>query len=217
VEPNAIVVEVVEDGQAILVALPVVRLSSSSTSSVRPPDVVVPPTAGPPDATTPHVAPGPEVLLPLLRHQAQELPLLCPAVDRDWLHPVRPAKLCSLSLCERGAAKTPGHEVVASVELVVGTISSTASTSSVPVPSVPSVASVASATLLSPTSKKILEKSSKLWRRCSQTKPSKEEEDCEFHILHLGVALGVGVGLGVEVGLGVGVGGSQSAPVTLPY
>jgi len=153
VEPNAIVVEVVEDGQAILVTLPVVRLGSSSTSSVRPPDVVVPPTAGPPDVTTPHVAPGPEVLLPLLRHQAQELPLLRAAVNRDRPHPVCPAEACSLALCERGAAKTPGHEVVASVELVVGTISSTASSSSVPIASVASVAVVASPTLLSTTSK----------------------------------------------------------------
>jgi len=100
VEPDAVVVEVVEDGQAILVALPVVRLCSSSTSSVGPSDVVVPPTAGPPDVAASHVAPGPEVLLPVPAHQAQELPLLRAAVDRDWLHPVRPAEASSLALCE---------------------------------------------------------------------------------------------------------------------
>jgi len=83
---------------------------------------------------------------------------------------------------------------------VVGSIASTASTSSVV--AIASVASVpvASATLLPPTSEKILEKSSKLWGGCSQTKAGKEEDDCELHIL-----------------LGLGVGGSQSAPVTLPY
>jgi len=104
VEPNAIVVEVVEDCQAILVTLPVVRLRSSGTSSVGPVDVVEPLTAGPPDVSTSHVAPGPEVLLPVLRHQAQELPLLCAAVDRDGLHPVLPAESHSLALCEGGAA-----------------------------------------------------------------------------------------------------------------
>jgi len=81
VEPDAIVVEVVEDGQAILVALPVVRLRSSSTSSVGPSDVVVPPATGPPDVAASHVAPCPEVLLPLPAHQAQELPLLGAAVN----------------------------------------------------------------------------------------------------------------------------------------
>lgn len=80
-EPDAVVVEVVEDGKAILVALPVVRLCSSSTSGVGPSDVVVPPTAGPPDVTASHVAPGPEVLLPLPADQAKELPLLRAAVD----------------------------------------------------------------------------------------------------------------------------------------
>jgi len=76
-------------------------------------------------------------------------------------------------------------------------MASTASSSSVAIASVASVP-VASATLLSSPSKQILEKSSKLWRGRSQTKPGKEEDDCEFHIA-------------------LGVGGSQSAPVTLPY
>jgi len=83
---------------------------------------------------------------------------------------------------------------------VVGSIASTASTSSiVAIASVASVAVVvASATLLPPTSNQILEKSSKLWRGCSQTETGKEKDDCELHIV-------------------LGVGGSQSAPVTLPY
>jgi len=100
VEPDAVVIEVVEDGQAILVALPVVRLRSSSTSSVGPSDVVEPPAAGPPDVAASHVAPCPEVLLPLVAYKAQELPLLGAAVDRDRLHPVRPAEASSLALCE---------------------------------------------------------------------------------------------------------------------
>jgi len=86
---------------------------------------------------------------------------------------------------------------------VVGAIASTASSSSiVAIASVASVASVAiaSSTLLSATSKQVLEKSSELWRGSSQAESSKEEDDCELHIA-----------------LGLGVGGSQSAPVTLPY
>jgi len=100
VEPDAVVVEVVEDGQAVLVALPVVRLCSPSTSSVGPSDVVVPPAAWPPDVPPSHVASGPEVLLPLPAHQAKELPLLGAAVDRDRLHPVRSAEAGRLALCE---------------------------------------------------------------------------------------------------------------------
>ena len=76
------------------------RLNCNSPSSVGPSDVVVPPTAGPPDVAASHVAPGPEVLLPVPAHQTQELPLLRAAVDRDWLHPVRPAEASSLALCE---------------------------------------------------------------------------------------------------------------------
>jgi len=81
---------------------------------------------------------------------------------------------------------------------VVGPVASTASTSSIiAIASVASVA-IASATLLPPTSKQILEESSKLWRGCSQAEAGQEEDDCELHIA-------------------LGVGGSLSAPVTLPY
>jgi len=100
VEPDAVVVEVVEDSQAVLIALPVVRLCSPSSSSVGPSDVVVPPAAWPPDVPASHVAAGPEVLLPVPAHQPEELPLLGAAVDRDRLHPVCSAEASGLTLCE---------------------------------------------------------------------------------------------------------------------
>jgi len=68
---------------------------------------------------------------------------------------------------------------------VVRTIASTASTSSIiAIASVAPVASVAiaSATLLPPTSKQILEESSKLWGGCSQAEAGQEEDDCKLHI-----------------------------------
>jgi len=178
VEPDAIVVEVVEDRKAVFVALPVVWLCSSSTSSVGPPDVVVPPAAGPPDVPASHVAACPEVLLPLSAHEAQELSLLRAAVDRDRSHPVRSAEARRLALSKRGATKSPGHEVVASVETVVRTIASSTSTSS----SVASVASVASVSIVlgtvSSATEQVPDESSKSLRgSCSQAESSKKEDD----------------------------------------
>ena len=76
------------------------QIKPNSPSSVGPSDVVVPPATGPPDVSASHVAPCPEVLLPLPPHKVQELPLLRAAVNRDWLHPVVPAKPDGLALGE---------------------------------------------------------------------------------------------------------------------
>jgi len=181
VEPDAIVVEVVKDRKAVFVALSVVWLCPSSTSSVGPPDVVVPPAAGPPDVPASHVAAGPEVLLPLSAHETQELSLLRAAVDRDRSHPVRSAEARRLALSERGAAKSPGHEVVASVEAVVRTVASSTSTSS-SIASVASVASVAPVAIVlgtvSSATKQVPDEASKSLRgSCSQAESSKKEDD----------------------------------------
>jgi len=182
VEPDAIVVEVVKDRKAVFVALSVVWLCPSSTSSVGPPDVVVPPAAGPPDVPASHVAASPEVLLPLSADQTQELSLLRAAVDRDRSHPVCSAEARRLALSERGATKSPGHEVVASIEAVVRTIASSTSTRS----SIASVASVASVAPVAPialgtvssATKQVPDESSKSLRgSCSQAESSKKEDD----------------------------------------
>ena len=86
----------------------------------------------PPDVPASHVAAGPEVLLPLSADEAQELSLLRAAVDRDRSHPVGSAEARRLALSERGATKSPGHEVVASVEAVVRTVASSTPTTSTP-------------------------------------------------------------------------------------
>ena len=84
-----------------------------------------------------------------------------------------------MALSERGAAETPGHEVVASVETVVGTIASSASAST----SIASVASIAPVAIVLPaTSQQVLEESSKLWRSSGQGEPGKEESDRQLHV-----------------------------------
>ena len=130
----------------------------------------------PPDVPASHVAAGPEVLLPLSAHEAQELSLLRAAVDRDRSHPVRSAEARRLALSERGATKSPGHEVVASIEAVVRTIASSTSTSS-SVASVAPVAPIALGTVSSAT-KQVPDESSKSLRgSCSQAESSKKEDD----------------------------------------
>lgn len=121
-EPDAVVVEVVEDGEAGLVPLPVVGLLAAGPAGVGPVHPVVPPAARPPYGPPAHVAARPEVLLPLLADEAQELPLLGAAVDRDRPHPVFPAEALGAALAEGGAADPPGHQVVLPLEPVVGRV-----------------------------------------------------------------------------------------------
>ena len=135
----------------------------------------------PPDVPASHVAASPEVLLPLSADQTQELSLLRAAVDRDRSHPVRSAEARRLALSERGATKSPGHEVVASVEAVVRTVASSTSTSS-SVASVSSIASVAPVAIVlgtvSSATKQVPDESSKSLRgSCSQAESSKKEDD----------------------------------------
>ena len=96
--------------------------ATDSPAGVGPVDVVVAPAAGPADPAAPHVAPGPEVLLPFPGDQPQELPLLAAAVQGDRPHPVVPAEPGAAPVGEGGAAELPGHQVVSSIESMVGPV-----------------------------------------------------------------------------------------------
>merc|ERR1719500_1341455 len=88
VESDSISVKVIEHSQTKLITLSVIRLRSSSSASVGPVHAVVSPAAGPPDVTIVDLAPGPEVPLSVLGHQAEEVVLLSAAVDTDGDHVV---------------------------------------------------------------------------------------------------------------------------------
>ena len=83
-ELDAILVEVVEDGQAGLVALPVVRLGPAGAPRVGPGEAGEGPTGRPRHVSAPHVAACPEKPLVLSLDQRQELALFGRAVDTDW-------------------------------------------------------------------------------------------------------------------------------------
>jgi len=107
VESDSISVKVIEHSQTKLITLSVIRLRSSSSASVGPVDAVVSPAAGPPDVAVVDLAPSPEVPLPVLGHQAEEVILLGAAVDTDGDHVVGGAEPLSILLSELGAANPP--------------------------------------------------------------------------------------------------------------
>lgn len=128
---DSVVVEVVQHGQAVLVALPVVRLGPVGTSGVGPQVGVGGPARGPPDggvATVVDKATGPEVLLSLTCHQVCEVVLLGGVVKRDGSHALALTEGGSLAVGEGGAARPPGHQVALALEVVVSTGSSAAAT-----------------------------------------------------------------------------------------
>jgi len=127
-EPDPVIVEVVQDSNTKLITFPVVWLTSSSTAGVGPVDAVVRSAGRPGDAPTSHFPASPEVFLPLPGHQPSELPLLAGVVNTDGSHPVGPAEGLSLALGEAGAAKSPANQEVLTSKLVVGTMSSTTAT-----------------------------------------------------------------------------------------
>ena len=83
-----------------------------SPSGVGPVDVVVAPAGGPPDVAAADLAPGPEVALPVLGDQAQEVVLLGARVQADGAHLVVLAEPLGRALRELGAADTPAHQEV---------------------------------------------------------------------------------------------------------
>jgi len=175
VEPDAVVVEVVEDGQAALVALPVVRLGSAGPASVGPVDIVVGPPARPADASTSHVAPRPKVLLTLPTHQSEKLSFLGAAVNGDWSHTILPAKAGSSAGCEGGAAETPGNQVVSSFEVMIWSISATTPSSA----ATATISTLGTTAPVSTTTKEVAKKS-KLRFSNSQC-DSGEQDECGLH------------------------------------
>jgi len=75
-EPDPILVEIVQYSHTKLVPLPVVRLRSIGTSSVGPVNIVVSLLRGPPDVSLVHFSASPEVSLPVLGDKSEKLPLL---------------------------------------------------------------------------------------------------------------------------------------------
>ena len=127
-ELDAVVVEVVEDGQAGLVPLPVVWLGPARTASVGPLHVAVRPARGPGDVAAADSASGPVEPLALPSHQSLELSLLAGAVNTEGSHPVLSAEVLSLALSEVVAANLPADQEVLASKLMVGTVASTTTT-----------------------------------------------------------------------------------------
>merc|ERR1719290_899957 len=130
VEPHTVVVKVVEDGQADLIPLSVIRLRTVSSSSVGPVDIVIRSSRGPANAPSSHLPPCPEVLLPLPGHQTQELPLLGRAVQANGPHTVVTTESFTTTLCERGTSKPPANQVSLALELMVWLVSTSTPSSS---------------------------------------------------------------------------------------
>ena len=84
VELDPVVVEVVQDGQTDLVALPIVRLGPAGAPRVGPGEAGEGPTGRPRHVSAPHAAACPEKSLVLSLDQSQELALFGRAVDTDW-------------------------------------------------------------------------------------------------------------------------------------
>jgi len=131
-KPNSIFVEIVENSQALLIPLPVIRLRSIGTSCVGPVYIIISLARWPSDVTTVHLPTGPEVSLPVLGNKSKKLVLLICTVQTYWSHTVSSAEGLPLTLCELGATNSPADEKVLSSIIVVWcmsscTLSSTAS------------------------------------------------------------------------------------------
>ena len=124
-ELDAVIVEVVEDGQTGLVPLPVVRLGATSSASVGPLHVAVRSPRGPGDVAAADPAASPVEPLTLPSHQRLELSLLAGAVNTEGSHPVLSAEGLSLALSEVVAADLPADQEVLTSKLMVGTVAST--------------------------------------------------------------------------------------------
>jgi len=178
VEPDSVSVEVVEDSNTELIPLSVVWLRSTSSSSVRPVDLVIESSTGPAQSPPTHPSSSPEILLTLPGHQAGELSLLGAVVDADWSHSIGSAEPLALALGEAGAAQPPAHQEVLTSKLMIGSMTSTTASAS------SSSRSAASDVSSSSTSKHIgdsLEESSKLWSWRSQSKSQQIQTNKNSH------------------------------------
>jgi len=176
VEPDSVVVEVVEDGQAALVALAVVWLGATGPSSIGPVDIVVTPPTWPADTSATHISSRPKVLLTLPTNQSKELPLFVAAVNGNRSHAILPAEIRPSARCEGGATKTPRHQVVSSSKVVVWSVAT-------PTPA-PCAIALRTTTSISATSEKVPEKS-KLGFSDSESESGGENDDRLHFFLQL--------------------------------
>jgi len=126
VEPDSIVIEVVEDSHTELIALSVVRLRSVSASSIWPVDITVLASWGPGDSSSSNFSSSPEISLSILSDQSQELPFFSLAVDGYRSHPIGPTEVFSVALCERRTSDFPWNKKILSSEPMIGSIVSSA-------------------------------------------------------------------------------------------
>jgi len=152
-ESDSITIKVVQDSNTELISLSVIWLSSSSSSSMRPVDIGIGSATWPGNTSSAHSSTSPEIFLALSGHQASELPLFRAVVNTDGSHPIWPTKRFPCALCEGGAAQSPADKVVATLEVVVGGISSPASSTA------PSASWPATTWSPSTSTKKIVEES----------------------------------------------------------
>lgn len=115
-EPDSIVVEVVQDSKTELVSFSIVWLWSSCSSGVGPVDIVISPSRRPTNASPTNVASSPEVSLTLPADQTKELPLLGTAVNTDGSHTTGPAEGSTLTLGKLFTAKSPADQVIPAIE-----------------------------------------------------------------------------------------------------
>merc|ERR1712038_519402 len=119
VESDTVSVEIIENRQADLVTLSVVWLGELQSSSVGPGHVVVSPARRPADPAVPDLTSSPEISLPVLGHETQEVVLLVPAVQADRPHVVGLAEPLRLALGELGATESPADEEALSFVTVI--------------------------------------------------------------------------------------------------
>jgi len=147
-KPDPISIKIVENCQAKLIALSVIRLwtlgaenskfyleilkiNLNSPSSVRPVNIIVSLTRGPfysipiVDLST-----GPEVPLSVFSDQSQKFPFLCRTVETDCSHAVGTAECLPFTLGELGASHSPTYQEILSLIRVIWFKSSTFATSS---------------------------------------------------------------------------------------
>jgi len=130
-KPDPISIKIVENCQAKLIALSVIRLWTLGASSVGPVNIIVSLTRGPfysipiVDLST-----SPEVPLSVFSDQSQKFSFLCRTVQTDCSHAVGTAECLPFTLGELGASHSPTYEEILSLIRVIWFKSSTFATSS---------------------------------------------------------------------------------------
>jgi len=148
VEPDSILVEVVEYCHTELVSLPIVRLWLTQASCVRPGHSVISPSRRPVNLPSSNFASSPEIFLSFSSNQIEELILLGLTVDGNGFHSICPTEFFATTVGEGRAAQFPRHQEVLTTEAIVGTISTTTSSST---PSITTTPTTTTTTITIPT------------------------------------------------------------------